>query len=451
MNGACIETMKWTEEIPVAGNYDVIVAGGGVSGVAAALAAARAGSRVLLLEKQTWLGGLATTGLINYWVPLCNGRGHWIVRGMAREFFELSLRYGFDTLPESWKGEEPAGKTTDRCVSWFSSGLFSLSLLKLLKDEGVEILYDTLVSAPIMDRDDRDDKVNRDGKDNRDDRDDRDIDTSGPMAQRNANVCRGLIVDTKSGRRIYKAGMVIDATGDADILRRANMPVVQGKDYFTMIGEGVTLDGCRRALEKNNVFYAYYRPTGGEASLYGTGHPEGMHLFEGAETETINDFLQANQLCMLEKEKDGPRYGRNIHMLPSMAQLRTSCRLDGDSVLSGKDRYKHCETSIGAICDFENRDWLYEVPYGVLVRRGWNNILTCGRSASGSDWGWDVLRVIPPAILTGQAAGTAASIALQEHVPVSSVNISCLQQALEKTGVWIHFPDNLVPTQDTEH
>ena len=62
-----------TERIPVSGAYAVIVAGGGLSGIAAALSAARCGRRVLLLEKQCWLGGLATTGLVNLWVPLCNG------------------------------------------------------------------------------------------------------------------------------------------------------------------------------------------------------------------------------------------------------------------------------------------------------------------------------------------------------------------------------------------
>ena len=80
-----------TREIPVKGEYDVIVAGAGVAGLAAALAARRAGRRVLVLEKSTMLGGLATLGHINYFVPMCNGHGRQITKGMVDEFIALSV------------------------------------------------------------------------------------------------------------------------------------------------------------------------------------------------------------------------------------------------------------------------------------------------------------------------------------------------------------------------
>ena len=92
-------SIDWKEKSPVAGEYDVIVAGGGLAGAAAALSAARLGKKTLLLEKSTALGGLATIGLINFWVPLCNGRGKQVIRGLAEEFLRLSIQYGFDTLP----------------------------------------------------------------------------------------------------------------------------------------------------------------------------------------------------------------------------------------------------------------------------------------------------------------------------------------------------------------
>ena len=89
--------------------YDIIVLGGGVAGVAAALSAKREGKNVLLIEKSLTLGGLATIGLINLFVPMCNGRGKQIIFGMAEELLRLSVQYGYDTIPDEWRGGE-------RCV-----------------------------------------------------------------------------------------------------------------------------------------------------------------------------------------------------------------------------------------------------------------------------------------------------------------------------------------------
>ncbi len=406
-----MRTIAWTEEIPVMDAYDMIVAGGGVSGVAAALSGARQGCRVLLLEKNCSLGGLATVGLVNFWVPFCNGRGRMVIRGMAEELLRLSVKYGFDTFASDWKGGEPGHETLQRCDSWFSAGLFSLSLLKLLREEGVGILYDALVSAPVME----------------------------------GGRCLGVIVDGKSGRRFYACNVLVDATGDAAVLKMAGVPVVDGKDYFTYYGEGITLEGCRRAVEKKDIFQAYYHPYGGMANLHGIGQPEGMPPLKGADMDAVNAYIQENQLLMLEKEKDKPRMERNIHMLPGMAQLRTARRIDGDATLTGEDCYRHCDTSVGVICDFEYRDRLYEIPYGTLVKEGFDNLITCGRSVSASGWGWDVLRVIPPAVLTGQAAGIAAAQSSKSGMALWKLPVGPLQRELEKTGVRIHFPDGWVP------
>ncbi len=404
------------EKIPVIDDYDIIVAGGGVSGIAAALSGARMGYRVLLLEKQCSLGGLATTGLVNYWVPLCNGRGKMIIRGIAEELLHLSVQYGFDTFPEAWKHGIPEEETTQRCVSRFSTGLFSLALLKLLRDTGVTILYDALVSKPQMD----------------------------------GNHCEGLIIDGKSGRRLYRAKVIVDATGDAHILKLAGVPTIDGENYLTYCADGITLEGCRQAIEHQDVARAYYHPHGGAANLHGKGHPKDLPLFRGSDMETLNHYLQLNQLMLLENEKDKARTERNIHMLPGMAQFRTTRRLDGNATLSAEDCYRHQQSSIGTICDFEYRDRLYEVPYGTLVHDAYDNLITCGRSASGTGWGWDVLRVIPPAILTGQAAGTAAALALKHNTSVPQVPITPLQKTLSDTGVMIHFEDSLIPKDSTK-
>ena len=76
-------------------------------------------------------------------------------------------------------------------------------------------------------------------------------------------------------------------------------------------------------------------------------------------------------------------------------------------------------------------------------------MITAGRSADGTGYGWDLLRVIPPAILTGQAAGEAASLALEENKPISNITISKLQKTLEDQNVMIHFPDSYLPEDRT--
>ncbi|MBR5545806.1 MAG: FAD-dependent oxidoreductase [Clostridia bacterium] len=406
-----MKTIRHIQEVPVTGSYHVIVAGGGLSGAAAALAAGRRGKKVLLVEKQCWLGGLATSGLVNFWVPLCNGRGKMIIKGMAEEFLRLSVKYGFDTFPESWKEGEPENPTQERCVSHFSSGLFALQLLELLKQSGVTILYDALITGVQMEN----------------------------------GHCSGVFIDGKSGRQFYEAGVVVDATGDADVLKMAGVPTVDGENYFTYYGEGISLEGCRRALETGNLWHAYQHPSGGPSNLYGHQHPKDKPTYKGVSLEVVNEYLQENQLLMLEKEKNKPRMERNVHMLPGMPQFRTSRRIDGDETLDGADEYRHFETSIGAICDFERRDILYEVPYGTLVKNGFDNLITCGRSASASGWGWDVLRVIPPAVLTGQAAGIAAAMSLDSGAPLPELPVKPLQDALSETGVIIHFEDAWVP------
>ena len=411
-----IETIKWNEEIERFGEYDVLVAGGGVAGVAAALAAARHEKRVLLVEKQCCLGGLATGGIVNFWVPLCNGRGRMIIRGIAEELLRLSIRYGFDTLPSEWKHGEPDGPTKARCAGWFSGGMFALQLLELLRNAGVTILYDATVLDAVM----------------------------------AGSVCLGVILRSGAEKRFYRAKMIVDATGDAEILCRAGVPTVEGANYHTYYGEGITLQGCEKALATQNIYWAYTHPYGGTSDLHGGNHPEELPLYQGTDPDTVNRYLQDNQLEMLAKEKLKPRFSRNIHMLPTMPQLRTARCIDGDETFTAEGCYRHCGTSVGVICDFEYRDRLYEVPYGSLVRTGFDNLITCGRSACASGWGWDALRVIPPAILTGQAAGTAAAMAVKHSVSLPKLSIEVLQEALERAGVAIHFEDDWVPEQDAE-
>jgi hypothetical protein len=130
-----------------------------------------------------------------------------------------------------------------------------------------------------------------------------------------------------------------------------------------------------------------------------------------------------------------------------MPQFRTTAHLIGDYTFTEKDVYRHFEDSVCAINDFEHRDYLYEVPLRALTRKDFPNMITAGRSASAEGYGWDVIRVIPPAILTGQAAAQAATLAIRNNASISDVNIKELQAKLEERNVMIHFPDEYIPSE----
>lgn len=255
--------------------------------------------------------------------------------------------------------------------------------------------------------------------------------------------------DYITGRVFYSAKIVIDTTGDADILYRAGVPTMQGKNFFTMISLYASLESAAQAVESGDISMLIRKISGGEATLHGKNHPDGMKTFTGTNAEDVTDFLLKNQLKTLNSLKQTERTARDVLMLPAMAQFRTTRCLIGDDVFSMDNVYRHCETSIGAICDFERRDYLYEIPYGALVKTGYDNLITAGRTASAKpDYSWDILRVIPPAILTGQAAGIAAAIAVDSKKAIYSIDVAQLQNELQKSGVMIHFDDALVPVKE---
>ena len=407
--------MKIERQVSCKGEYDVIVAGGGVAGVAAAVSARRMGKSVLLIEKSIGLGGLATSGLINLFVPMCNGRGVQIIKGMAEEFLRLAIKYGYDTIPEAWKNGEPKNGELSRYQTRYSAQIFTLALTELTQDEGVELLFDTVITEPVME----------------------------------GNICKGLVIENKTGCGFYGGKIIIDTTGDADVLFRASVPTVQGKNYHTYLTMGANLESCRIAAESGDIAKLYgYKYSGGVANLYGGNQPEGKPTRDGTTAEDITEYVIENHIECLSKIKAHDRKSRTIITLPTMPQFRETRHIDGDYTLKTDDAYRHFDDSVAAICDFDRRDYLYEVPYRTMIKSGFPNLITAGRSASADGYAWDVLRVIPPAIITGQAAGIAAAMAIDSDADICSIDIKELQRTLESKNVMVHFNDSLVPDKE---
>lgn len=410
-----MDTVTFSKTLPVKRHYDVIVCGGGVSGVAAAISAAARGRSTLLIEKSTILGGLATLGQINLFVPMCNGRGKQIIYGLCERWVRESAKYGYDTLPKDWKNGEPTEPTPVRYTSWFSPYIFTMQMTEDVLASGADLLLDCIATQPVME----------------------------------GNVCRGVITVSKAGMEYYTCHRLIDTTGDLDVLRAAGVPHTAGQNYATYTGKLLTLDSCRRAVENGKIHDAYKVIGGYTADLRGNNQPEGVPKWSGLTPEEVTDYVVTNQRVMLEKLKKSDRNTRDIASLPLMPQFRTTCHLNGDYTFRFTDAYRHFDDAVCAINDFDHREYLYEVPLRTLTRRDYPNVVTAGRSASAEEYGWDVIRVIPPAILTGQAAAEAACLSIEEGVGIADVPIRRLQDRMEAANVMVHFPDEYVPEDRT--
>lgn len=130
-------------ELPVVETCDVFVAGGGIAGAAAALAAARGGAKVLLCERECLLGGLGTLGIVTIYLPLCDGCGRQVSYGISEELLRLSIKHGAEArYPTPWlDGGTVEERAATRFEVQYNAHLFAIELERLLLREGVSILY----------------------------------------------------------------------------------------------------------------------------------------------------------------------------------------------------------------------------------------------------------------------------------------------------------------------
>ena len=278
--------------------YDVIVAGGGVAGVAAALEAARAGAKTALVEKTVLLGGLATTGLIQIYLPLCDGNGRQVIYGIAEELLHLSLKYGPGDVPAAWK-EGKGG----RYMAHFSPAAFVLAIDEALEAAGVHLWLDTLACTPVVE----------DGR------------------------AVGVEVENKSGRGRLRAGCLIDATGDADLLFRAGAECAEGLNWLSYWGHLFSLPELQQAIAAGNekrINEVMLFTLGADNA--GRGQPEGAPRFRGTDGEEVTRFILAGRRLLRERLVSDHAAGKGLErhnhypeLLPAMAQFRTTRRIIG--------------------------------------------------------------------------------------------------------------------------
>jgi hypothetical protein len=393
-------TEKLTTE--VCGEYDVMVVGGGVAGVAAALAASRQGAKTLLLEKQVVLGGLATAGHIAIYLPLCDGMGNKVIGGIAEELLWEAIRYGGGNLPPEWEGRPAHADTQKRYQTDFNVPAFVFALDRVVREAGVDLLFDTVFCAPVMEN----------------------------------GRCKAVIVENKSGRQAYLCRAVVDATGDADVMVRAGAPCAEQDNMLTYWSYCLTEDSLKLAIARHSIkdllklFFI-----GGHT---GSGLPEGSPKYYGTDARQITEFLlKCRELAFNELRKRGMDK-LVFASFPSMPLFRTTRRLEGEYVLEPKDLSRHFEDSVACVGDWRQAGPVYEIPYRALYSEKASNILAAGRNISAAGDTWEVTRVIPAAAATGQAAGTAAALMSEDGCAEEGVNIKSLQSILIKDSVIIH-------------
>ena len=390
-----------TREIKNAGKFDVVVVGGGIAGVAAAVKVARLGAKCLLIEKQIQLGGLATGGLISWYEPLCDGAGRQMISGMAEELLLLSIQYGFDCLPAQWGG---SGKNTShkkryasRYATYFSPTAFALALNDFVMQNGVCVRYDTQAVYPVMEK----------------------------------KRLRGIVAEEMGGRRFFEGKVFIDATGNASLAASAGLPTVQGENYLTYLAQGSSYQSAEKYIADKNL--CKFRGWIGVGSdLLVNGHPEGMGTFTVSDAEALTRYVQLGQQFMLEKVRQKNKDEFDIWALPTMPQLRTIRRIAGETDFNAVDRHTFAD-SIGTCGDFraQKEGKHYQIPYSSLYNRQFENLLAAGRiiSAPAGD-GWEVARVIPVCAMTGEAAGAAAALCAQKNLAVCELESGLLRSYL---------------------
>lgn len=442
-------------EIPVLMQADVVVVGGGTTGPLAAIAAARRGRKVVLIERFGSLGGILTLGL--------NTKPSGaLVGGIPLEIWNLARAAGgagADYMATTKTGGVEIASPTDPEV-------MKMLLTRLCVEAGVQILFETFVSKPVVEE----------------------------------GVITGVVIEGKGGRRFVGASVLIDCSADADMAAQAGAPFVMGSGgtdakmqpvsmYFIM--KNVDLERLAEWARTCDDIPARAIPDAAELAygLWLTGFNDMLRRFQ-AETgvrlqrdnitlKTADGQMYVNATRVLGVNVFAPqevtaailecyrqiegvaRFLRErvpgfehsrIGQVSPILGVRETRHISGEYTLTGTDSRGETrfEDSIaadasaldihdpkGGDVDFQSMP-PYEIPYRCLLPLGVEQLLVAGRCISADHDAHARSRNMPACMATGQAAGVAAAIAVEDGVTVRKVSVPKVQAALRKLGMPLH-------------
>ena len=420
-------------ELPVYGQVDVLVLGGGVAGLGAAVMAARQGAKTLLVDSAGSVGGMSTTGLMSHFT------------GSAR-----SLLYEEVLSRMLAKRDECS---TDASRVTIDPEALKAVYLEMLEESGCGLLLYTMACMPILE---------------------------------GRKIC-GAIVESKSGRQAIRAQVVIDATGDGDIAARAGVPYILGRETDGSMQPATLmfkLGGVdtRRAVfpgsfetqvptekgELQQLSKALLPAPAGHVLLYPTSLPGLVTVnmtnaiqIDGTSAESIT---QAEKICRAQLpsivrflRQYAPGYEKCFLVSAgAMMGIRETRHFEGVYTLNQEDilgRRTFEDWIVRDACfnfDVHNMtgssldatgvqhrfppDTYYQIPYRCCLPREIEGLLLAGRLISGTHMAHSNYRAMPICLAMGEGVGTAAALAAKARVSPRKVDIAQVQSVLLGNG-----------------
>lgn len=434
-------------QIPVVGRFDVIVCGGGPSGLIAAAAAARNGCRTLLIERYGFIGGMATSALVT---PISefriNGKQH--IGGIPFELLRSAAELG------------GADVTLDSGNYPVNDELMKLAAQRLVLDSGAELLYHSWLSDCIVE--------------------------GGRVTH--------IVVQNKAGRVAYEGTTFIDCTGDADLVRAAGFEtvknaVLQPASLWFQLG-GVDTDALQDlfgdavggVLPVSPTIRARLSELNAEGAIPIFGGPwiskffhDGMvsiNLLREATDASDPEWFTRTECSLRENlhliidvlrqnfpefadcwlVKSGIQTGvRETYHIVGQYQLTKDDVIEPkafpDTIAKGAHVIDVHESDSNNQGEFVVPKQEYNVPVRCLVPSGSINVITAGRCLSADGPGFGSVRTMATCMAMGQGAGTAAALQVQHGWSMSDLDFAILRKTLIDQGAVVDFDNCAVDGQ----
>lgn len=392
--------LEEARKLEVKDDYDVIVAGGGFAGIAAAISSARQGARTLLIEREYTLGGLGTLGQIIVYEPICDGLGHQVCFGLAEELFKLSIKHGCQAeYPKYWlEGGTLEQRKQKRFRTQYNPYVCAILMEQLLLESGVKLLYGTAVCSTHVE----------DG------------------------LIKALIVENKTGRYAIACKAVVDVTGDANLYKMAGLETALHAGGNSLVGWHYVLRDQHNLIRK----YGRVRIKENDAGKSDAEKTAEAKRYAAVDADEITEMMIDSHKFVLD---DFLKYGNvsetyDLTSIATIPQVRMTRRICGEYTMDVSEVHKAFDDSVGMYGNWRQKEDIFEIPFRTLYNGKIRNMITAGRSISVTDALWDLSRVIPVCVVTGEAAGIAAAISND----FTTLDVADIQKVLKSRGVPIH-------------